>query len=190
MLVRHFAKARSNLASMHLIAAAASALALLGAPASANVAPCDTAMVGHGSAGWRDESLVAGPVGVRPQPLRAMSPTANGLVTKMPLLVEGRAPATVTVNVPQALRSRVFLLYGDVLDRDGNPSLSFRNTRGYSETEFQLCGDKPRTVWPGGIRVKGTAPVRLMVSAEGEAPVPLRLGTPRIYDPGLPNPAG
>jgi hypothetical protein len=167
---------------MHFLAAIATTLALI-APAEANVAPCEKAIIGHGPADWRSESIVAGPVGVRRHPLSQMSRTQNGFVTKMGLLVEGRAPETVTVSVPPRLRERVFLLYGDVRDRNGNPSTSFRNTRGYGETEFQLCANKPRTIWPGGIRVKGDAPVQLLVSAEGEAPVPLRLGRPKAYAP-------
>lgn len=169
---------------MHFLATIAVGLALGAGPADSNTAPCEKAISGHGSANWRGESLVAGPVGVRRQPLSAMSRTGNGLVTKMPLLVEGRAPETVTVSVPPALRNRVFLIYGNVLDRDGNPSTSFRNTRGYGETEFQLCDNKPRTIWPGGVRVKGTAPVHLLVSADGEDPIPLRLGRPQIFQPG------
>lgn len=149
--------------------------------AGSNVAPCDKAIIGHGSADWRSESIVAGPVGVRRNPLRAMSRTQNGLVTKMGLLVEGRAPETVTVSVPPQLRDRAFLYYGRLLDNDGKPSTSFRNTRGYGETEFQPCDDKPRTIWPGGIRVKGWAPVRLLVTVEGRPePIPLPLGRPSV----------
>jgi hypothetical protein len=169
---------------MHLLALALVAFTLGGgAPAGSNVAPCEKAMIGHGPADWRSESVVAGPVGVRRHPLDAMSPTGNGFVAKMPLLVEGRAPATVTVSVPPALRSRVFLYYGRILGRDGQPTTLFTEARGYGETEFQLCDGKPRTIWPGGIRVKGGGPVRLLVRVEGEAPVPLRLGRPQVYTP-------
>jgi hypothetical protein len=168
---------------MHFLATVVATLALA-APAEANVAPCNKAIIGHGPADWRSESIVAGPVGVRRQPLRRMSRTENGLVTKMPLLVEGRAPAKVTVSVPPGLRDRVFLYYGRLLDNDGQPTTSFRNTRGYGETEFQPCDDKPRTIWPGGIRVKGEAPVRLNVFTEGRAePFVLRLGRPQAYQP-------
>jgi hypothetical protein len=104
-----------------------------------------------------------------------MSRTRNGLVAKMPLLVEGREPETVTVSVPPALRSRVFLHYG-------TPS-TFAQDHGYSEIEFQLCGNKPRTIWPGGIRIKGDKPVHLLVSAEGRPTASLRLGRPRAYKP-------
>jgi hypothetical protein len=119
-----------------------------------------------------------------------MSPTRNGFVTKMPLLVAGRAPETVTVSVPPILRSRVFLYYGRILGRDGQPTTLFSEARGYGETEFQLCGDKPRTIWPGGIRVKGDGPVRLLVRVDGEAPVSLHLGRPQAYVPASSPPGG
>ncbi|MGC1164831.1 MAG: hypothetical protein WA862_01850 [Solirubrobacterales bacterium] len=169
---------------MHFLAAVAATLALA-APADSNVAPCDKAIVGHGPADWRSESIVAGPVGVRRHPLSAMSRAANGwYTTKMGLLIEGREPETVTVSVPPPLRHRVFLFYGEVLDRNGDPTTSFHNTRGYGETEFQLCGNKPRTIWPGGIKVKGDAPVRLNVFTEDRTkPFILRLGKPTVYEP-------
>src|SRR5260221_7688301 len=169
---------------MHFLAAALAALALSASSTTeSNVAPCDMAIIGHGPADWRSESVVAGPVGVRRIPLSTMSQTRNGFVTKMMLLVEGRAPSTVTVSVPPRLRSRVFLYYGRILDGDGQPTFSFQNARGYGATEFQLCDNKPRTIWPGGIRVKGDKPVRLLVSAEGQSPVPLPLGRPKAYQP-------
>lgn len=170
---------------MHFLAVGLAALALgASSTAESNVAPCDKAMIGHGPADWRREAVVAGPVGVRRQPLRAMSRTRNGFVAKMPVLVEGRAPETVTVSVPPALRSRVFLYFGRILGRDGQPTTSFSQARGYAETEFQLCDNKPRTIWPGGIRVKGEAPVHLDVFTEGRAePFVLRLGKPQAYKP-------
>jgi hypothetical protein len=160
---------------MHFLAVALAALALgSSSAAESSVAPCDKAIIGHGTAGWRSESVVAGPVGVRRHPLSTMSQARSGLVAKMPLLIEGRAPETVVVSVPAALRQRVFLYYG---------SSSFAE-RGYGEIEFQLCGNKPRTIWPGGIRVRGRAPVRLLVTVEGRPDaIPLRLGRPQVYAP-------
>jgi hypothetical protein len=169
---------------VHLLAIIAAGLAIAGSTADSNVAPCDKAIIGHGPADWRNESVVAGPVGVRRQPLNAMSPTRNGFVTKMPLLIEGRAPETVTISVPPGLRNRVFLYYGRILGRDGQPTTTFSEARGYGETEFQLCGNKPRTIWPGGIRVVGDKPVHLLVSAEGQPTASLRLGRPEAYKPG------
>jgi hypothetical protein len=171
-----------------ILPAAATALALAAGAAvaapTANVATCEKAMIGHGPADWRSESVVAGPVGVRRHPLTQMSPSRNGLTTKMPILVEGRAPETITISVPPALRKRVFLYYGRLIGRDGKPTTLFTEARGYSETKFQLCGDKPRTVWPGGIRVKGRGPVHLLVEAEGQEPLQLPLGRPRVYRGG------
>lgn len=168
-----------------ILPAVATALVLAAGVAAAtptsNVATCDKAMIGHGSADWRSESIVAGPVGVARHPLDQMSPGGNGLTTKMPVLIEGRAPETVTISVPTTLRKRVFLYYGRLIGRDGKPTTLFTKARGYSETEFQLCGDKPRTVWPGGIRVKGRAPVHLLVEAEGQEPIRLPLGRPHVY---------
>ena len=101
----------------------------------------------------------------------------------MPLVVEGQTP--VTVSAPPRLRNRVFLYYGEVLDRDGNPTTSFANARGYSETRFEPCANRPRTPWPGGVRIKGTAPVRLTIGVEGRGErFQLRLGRPQVYQPG------
>lgn len=169
---------------MHFLAVGLAALALSGGGATeSNLAPCSRVVAGHGSADWRSESVVAGPVGVPRRPLRQMSEVGNGdLVSKMPLLVEGHSP--VTVSVPPRLRSRVHLYYGNVLDRHGHPTTSIAGAPGYSETEFRPCEDRPRTIWPGGIRIRGRAPVRLLVSSETSAAViPLRLGRPRVYNP-------
>jgi hypothetical protein len=136
-------------------------------------------MTGSGSPDWRRTSLDAGPVGVLEHPLGHMSRTRNGeLVAKMPALVEGQAP--VTLSVPQRLRHRVFIYYGFHEGPGGRRSTGLDGP-GFSEVVFHPCTDRPRTIWPGGIRIKGTKPVRLLVQAEGSpAPVPLALGKPRV----------
>jgi hypothetical protein len=172
---------RLRLIALAVLAALALAAGAVAAAPEANVATCDKAIIGHGSADWRRESIAAGPVGVARRPLARMSPSPQGLTTKMPVLVEGRAPATVTVSVPPPLRDRAFLYYGRVIGRDGKPTTLFTEARGYGEVEFELCADKPRTIWPGGIRVKGRAPVQLLVEVEGREPIRLPLGRPRLY---------
>jgi hypothetical protein len=98
-------------------------------------------------------------------------------VTKAPILVEGHE--TVTLSVPHRLTHRVFLYYGFHEGADGNRSTSFSGYRGNSSIEFQPCMDKPRTVWPGGIRVKGRKSVQLDVAIAGQPEVHrLRLGRP------------
>lgn len=145
-----------------------------------NVAACDplvTAM-GSGPANWRQLSEAAGPLGVFRDPLRHMSETGTGqLLTKMPVIVAGHEP--VTLSVPPRLRHRVFLFYGLYFGKDGTRSTTFVDSPGFSSIEFQPCENKPRTAWPGGVRIKGRAPVHLTVSTgEGAKPILLRLGRP------------
>jgi hypothetical protein len=164
-----------------LVIAAVVVLALepaSGASTDKNVASCnDNVLIGHGKAGWRSESSSAGPVGVPKWPLREMTAMKNGdLVTKAGVLVEGSAP--VLVKVPESLRERVFLYYGRGPD---NRSISFAESNGFNEVEFQPCEDRPRTIWPGGLRVKGEGSVHLVVEAEGRTAV-LKLGRPQIHE--------
>lgn len=133
----------------------------LAAAVEPQVASCDPGpvMIGSGKAGWRDESLAAGPVGIRRHPLRDMSRYSprrpDELVTKAPMLVEGHD--TVTLSVPPRLTHRVFLYYGFHKGRDGKRSTWFYDFPGSSSIEFQPCTDKPRTVWPGGSGSKGAS---------------------------------
>jgi hypothetical protein len=149
--------------------------------AAANVAPCDKAVLGSGPPDWKQRSLRAGPVGVFEDPLGHVSRTKHGLVAKMPMVVEGQAK--VTVSVPPALRKRVFLYYGNVLDRQGHPTTSFQNAVGNPEVLFEPCAQRPRTPWPGGIRILGTKPVHLTVRPESGGTYQLRLGRPRLLIP-------
>ena len=146
-----------------------------GASTDKNVASCnDNVLNGHGRAGWRSESNVAGPVGVPKWPLRRMAAMKNGdLVAKVWMIVEGTSP--VVVKVPQSMRERVFLYYGR---GPNHRSLSFAESNGFNEVEFKPCEDRPRTIWPGGLRVKGKGSVHLVVEAEGKTSV-LKLGRPK-----------
>jgi hypothetical protein len=151
-----------------------------GASTEWNLADCSKAIIGSGKASWRAESRSAGPVGVSAAAWRQMSRTKGGeFEVKLPLLVEGQQ--AVTVSVPPDLRGRVFLYYGHIVGLDGKPTHSFAAARGYGETEFQPCAAKPRTVWGGGLRIRGSAPIHLLVhTGGGAAPIPLRLGRPDI----------
>jgi hypothetical protein len=139
-------------------------------------------MIGSGKPTWRRESTVAGPLGIRRQPLRDMTPyrkqEPNVLVTKAPVLVEGHN--AVTLSVPPRLAHRVFLYYGFHEGPDGKRSTSFYGFPGSSSIEFQPCTDKPRTIWPGGLRVKGRAPIHLDVTVGGRTES-LQLGRPMVY---------
>jgi hypothetical protein len=176
-------KVLKTAAATGLVIAAVVVLALepaSGAATGWNAAPCSKAILGSGGPEWRSESVVAGPVAVGKGALALMSRTDGGeLVGKVPILVQGQEP--VTISVPPALRKRVFLYYGRIEGRDGKPTTSFGAARGYGETEFQPCPGRPRTIWPGGMRIVGTAPVSLLVHTGGGAePVELLLGRPQV----------
>ncbi|MBA3865040.1 MAG: hypothetical protein H0X42_01635 [Solirubrobacterales bacterium] len=131
-----------------------------------------------GLAGGRPGSVVAGPMRIPRQPLASMGEIRNGqLAARMPVLVAGHR--YVVLSVPLALRNRVFLYYGHVAAGGGRPMASFRGAPGYAEIEFQPCRDLPRTAWPGGIRVIGRGPVRLLATIEGQpSSTQLALGLP------------
>lgn len=151
------------------------------------VATCETGPVmnGPGPPDWRQISRVAGPVAVFRRPLSQMSETPNGqLMAKMPALTIGHEP--VTLSVPPRLRHRVFLYYGFRRGPDGTRTTMMQGFPGYQEVEFHPCTDRPRTPWPGGIRVKGRAPVHLdVIAADGETDV-LALGRPKPYEIAAP----
>jgi len=158
----------------------------LGPPVEKQQVRCDPGpvMIGSGRAAWWRESLAAGPLGIRRRPLHQMSVYSPArpdlLVTKAPILVEGHD--LVTLAVPPRLDHRVFLYYGFHKGRAGERSTSFYDFPGSSEIAFQPCADRPRTVWPGGIRVRGRKPVKLTVTVEGQpAPIPMHLGAPRLH---------
>lgn len=173
-------------AILALTVATIAATVALAASAEPHVASCDPGpvMIGSGKATWRRESLSAGPLGIRRRPLRDMTPRSRQepsvLVTKAPILVEGGD--AVTLAVPASLVNRVFLYYGFHEGPDGKRSTSFNGYPGSSSVEFRPCADKPRTIWPGGIRVRGRKPVRLNVTVAGQSDAyQLLLGRPTLY---------
>jgi hypothetical protein len=132
-----------------------------------------------GAAAWRGSSPAAGTLRVPARPLAKMVEVKAGqFAAPMPVLVSGHD--YLVLSVPLALRKRVFLYYGRVADRAGRPLGSLRSVASYAEVEFQPCRDRPRTIWPGVIRVIGRAPVRLLATIEGQPrSIPLVLGSPR-----------
>ncbi|HEX5375007.1 MAG TPA: hypothetical protein VFW48_02510, partial [Solirubrobacterales bacterium] len=155
------------------------------ASAKAQTATCERGPItdGSGPADWRQKSVVAGPLSVFRRPLRQMSETSNGqLIAKMPVLTARGAP--VKLSVPTRLQHRVFLYYGRMQDRNGEPTTLIGKAKGFGEVVFEPCEDRPRTAWPGGIRIKGRKPVHLVVQVEGSPEsIPLPLGRPTVFKP-------
>lgn len=136
------------------------------------VARC-TGFIGQGSKDWRKTSIVAGPVGVnrKPPPLGFMprSPKDGILATKMPLLIEGQNK--IRISVPAGTQ-RILLFYG-------KKAGTVYSNRGFRSILFVPCEGNRRTIFPGGIKVKGRRPVRLKVSSEdGSQNWTLKLGRP------------
>ncbi|MGC1852764.1 MAG: hypothetical protein WA687_10045 [Solirubrobacterales bacterium] len=174
------------LAVLALTVATGAASVALASPTETHIASCDPGpvLIGSGKPGWRGELLSAGPLGIRRNPLSQMSPYSqrkpNVLLTKAGILVEGHD--AVTLSVPPDLVHRVFLYYGFHKGPDGKRSTSFYGFPGSSSVELHPCTDKPRTIWPGGIRVKGRKPVHLNVKVAGQSEVhQLRLGRPTLH---------
>lgn len=175
-----------SLRARSALAIIAGACLVFASPASAETqtATCEQGPVtnGSGPTDWRQKSVVAGPLSVFRRPLRQMSEMNSGqLIAKMPVLTA--RGADVKLSVPMRLRHRVFLYYGRIQDRNGNPTTQIGRANGFSEIAFKPCDDRPRTAWPGGIRVKGRKPVRLLVQAEEGELIPLPLGRPTPYTP-------
>lgn len=140
---------------------------------SEGVVGCQATIIGQGPKDWRRRSIVAGSVAVnrRPPPLSFMqrSPGAT-MVTKMGLMIVGHD--AVRVSVLDA-SNRAWLYYG-------RKASSFAGPVKYKSVVFHPCEDRQRTVYPGGVRVKGHKAVRLNVSPKGEDFTHvLRLGKPK-----------
>lgn len=147
----------------------------------ANLAPCPSPAAARSApADWGRGMLAGGPLAVPRRPLSGMAETAGGeFTTAMPVRVSGHQ--FVVLSVPLPLRHRVFLYYGHVLDAEGNPTSSLEGAPGYAEIEFQPCRGRSSTTWPGGLRVIGRRPVRLLVTVEGRPhSTPVALGSPTV----------
>lgn len=135
----------------------------------------DGALTGTGNADWRKNSIPAGVVGIRRRPLSNMTRESRSTFTaKMPVLIEGRQKAGISV-VPSQL-GRVELVYGE-------DASTLAGGAGFDKIQFRPCEDKDRTVWPGGIRVTSLKAVRLRVHVEGEDPITISLGHPKVAAP-------
>jgi hypothetical protein len=123
---------------------------------------------GSAGADWRRRSAHAGPLGLsgsdhgRPN-LHEGPFEDDGLFRlKTPTLVEGRRP--VSLSVPPAERRRAGLL------------TLHSPEHGLAKVVIVPCGDRPRTIWAGGLVLRDRRPVRLTVRAAGGPPRTLLIG--------------
>lgn len=146
--------------------------------AEANVAPCSASEIPATSGRRAPGALTAGPVTVSSRPLQRTLQAGDGqLHAKMGIQVTGHQ--YVVLSVPLGLRKRVFLYYGEIGGGEGGLGGTLFAGPGYSETELQPCPGRRRTIWPGGLRIIGHAPVNLLVTVEGHShSTALPLGRP------------
>jgi hypothetical protein len=152
-----------------LLAGLLALLALAAAPplgTGTKTVTCDSggAFIGSATPGWRSEAAHAGPFGLggsgRDFGRGALS--SDGLYgTKMPALVEGHRAVVLEVPAGERRRAGIQLV--------GSSELGFARAR------FVPCRDKPRTIWPAGLVLRGRAPVTLLVRVGGEPSRKLRV---------------
>lgn len=124
-------------------------------------AGCGDAIIGSGDPRWRRRSTVSGPLGLygSGRDFGTAQRSRGILVTKLPVVVEGRNAATLSIVGSD--RDRVGLLYGPA--RQPRP-LAASPVR----IVFRPCQGKPRTVWPGGLALADRRPVTLQVTQGGK----------------------
>lgn len=135
---------------------------------AAEIATCREAGLPSPPESWRRQAAVAGSFGLS-GPARdfrdrlVVGELPNGeLVTKLPAIVEGDAPATV--RVPDRYRGRVGLGFGNLGTPD--PIADARTI-----VRFEPCARRPRTGWPGGLVIADRRPIELEVEIAGEGGV-------------------
>jgi pimeloyl-ACP methyl ester carboxylesterase len=124
------------------------------------VATCDDAIIGSGQPDYRKRSTTAGTFSLfgGGRDFSNASRQGNVFVAKMPAIVAGHAAVTVTVSPKDQSRAR--LVYGSL---HSPRSLA----DGATSVVFKPCGDKPRTVYPGGMVLADRRPVKLQVKRGG-----------------------
>jgi hypothetical protein len=157
----------------NVLSAVLAALALASAPplgSGAERVTCKAPhFIGSGKPDWRRESDHAGRLGLSGS-RRGGGPNLHeepfeddGLLRlKTPTLVEGRRP--VVLSVPPAERHRVGIL------------TLHSPKHGLAKVVFVPCGDRPRTIWAGGLVLRDRRPLRLTVRAAGGPPQTIRVG--------------
>jgi hypothetical protein len=130
-----------------------------------SVARCDSAVSGNADRRWRERSTVVGNVGFygpgRDFRSAQRSDGGGDLITKMPVIIQGDAGATVWI--PRDERDRVALLFGKIA-----ASEPYEIRDGYVQVRFEPCTDRERTGFVGGLVLRDRRPVDLKVLLEGK----------------------
>jgi hypothetical protein len=123
---------------------------------------CANAMVTRRSTDWRRGATAVGRIGFFGSGRNFLARRFSKR-TKVPVVVEGHEPVTVTI----AARDR------------GHARLVVGSKGGFVEVvqvRFVPCRDRPETWWPAGFVLRNRQPVALLVRQGDEAPQLLQVG--------------
>jgi hypothetical protein len=121
---------------------------------------CGNAMVTHRSTHWRPDATALGRIGFYGTGRNFLK---NPKKTKVPVVVEGHKPVTVTITAQDREHARLVV---------GTP-------RGFTEVvraRFKPCRDRPETWWPAGFSLRNRQPVELLVQQGSGEPQRLQVG--------------
>jgi len=142
-----------------------------GRSASIPTVGCSAAITSRVDPGWRSRSAVRGPLGVYGDSLDIRNADRWGpsaFWTKIPVILAGRRPVTLTVAARD--RDRVGLTYGPAAS---SPATSRDGARGLAAApravRFVPCPRRVVTAWPGGLALADRRPrVRFELRVEGQ----------------------
>jgi hypothetical protein len=145
--------------------------------ADAFVRPCETAVYGELAAGWRKNSIVAGPLAFvygkdYARPSFAVDRGRNGRYHPIKVLVVVENGAVVTVAIPRAARSYASLFYDEARFGTGG---RVHVAQGDEQVTFKACrdGESPyarhETQFNGGFIVAGSRCVPLVLTTNKDA---------------------
>jgi hypothetical protein len=121
---------------------------------------CTNAMVTRRSTDWRPEATALGRIGFYGTGRDFLRGPKR---TKVPIVVEGHEPVTVTIASRDRGHARLV-----VLSNGRWPEVV--------QARFVPCRDRPETWWPAGFVLRNRQPVTLLVQQGDEAPQSLRVG--------------
>jgi hypothetical protein len=125
-------------------------------------ARCETGFGGTPERTWRRNATSTGPVGFYGTGRDFLSPHFTKQ-DKMPLIVEGHEPITLSITEQDSSHARL-------------QAPTPKRWAPYTEIRFVPCADKARTAWAAGLLLRNRQPVTLIVRRSGEPDRMLRVG--------------
>jgi hypothetical protein len=115
---------------------------------------CESGFGGTPERAWRRNAASSGPVGFYGAGRDFLSPRFTKQ-DKMPLIVEGHEPITLSISAQDRSGTRL-------------QAPTPKRWAPYTEIRFVPCADRARTAWAAGLRLENRQPVTLIVHQSGE----------------------